>query len=494
MNNSTPTSERTGHLLRLASSLLDQARPHLSCQPGDEKILRAAIKLHQRPSNQKRGFKGFSRNERKRLTTLLRHRDGNAKPVDITESSSHQEGDSLARLLGCYRLVLALDQTQTGTTKIEQIRANSRSLHIKIKGPHAYCDLIPGQAQSQWLSSAIQQPIFVACDQPVSPDQLTHLSVDSKSIGITPDDPISEAGKKVLRFHFARMLHYEPGTRVGEDSEALHKMRVATRRMRAAFGVFNPYFDEETTRGFRQTLQDTASALGEVRDLDVFRIKLERDLDRLPTGKQLNLDAILSLWREEMQQARAALLQFLDGDVYQRFVQQFNDFLNHPGEGVAVSDSLLPVPHKIRHLLPTVIYARMGPVQAYEGVLGQARLEQQHKLRIKVKRLRYALEFMSDILGEEQKKVLDVLKRMQDHLGDLNDTKEAGIILETWLERLNNQTTPLSDETRDAEAIDAYLAMKQEEQDRLRASFPQVWRPFDCPTFQKNLAKAIFAL
>jgi len=48
---------------------------------------------------------------------------------------------------------------------------------------------------------------------------------------------MSEAGRKVLRTHFARMLANEAGTRLGEDIEELHDMRVATRRLRAVLFV-----------------------------------------------------------------------------------------------------------------------------------------------------------------------------------------------------------------------------------------------------------------
>ena len=89
--------------------------------------------------------------------------------------------------------------------------------------------------------------------------------------GLQPDDPMSEAGRKTLRFHFRRMLHHEPGTRLGEDIEALHDMRVATRRMRAAFRVFGEYYDPKAVRPYLKGLKRTGRALGAVRDLDVFQ-------------------------------------------------------------------------------------------------------------------------------------------------------------------------------------------------------------------------------
>ena len=62
-------------------------------------------------------------------------------------------------------------------------------------------------------------------------------------IGISPDDTLAEAGKKVWLYYFAEMLCHESGTILGENIEELHDMRVATRRMRSAFDIFSPAFD-----------------------------------------------------------------------------------------------------------------------------------------------------------------------------------------------------------------------------------------------------------
>ena len=57
--------------------------------------------------------------------------------------------------------------------------------------------------------------------------------------GVRSEDTLGDAGRKVLRMHLLRMLASEAGTRSGEVAEDLHKMRVATRRMRAAWRVFD---------------------------------------------------------------------------------------------------------------------------------------------------------------------------------------------------------------------------------------------------------------
>jgi transposase-like protein len=95
-------------------------------------------------------------------------------------------------------------------------------------------------------------------------------------IGLEPTDSLAEAGRKVLGFHFGRMLTHEPGTRLGNDAEALHDMRVATRRMRAAFRVFGSGFRQKSVKPLLAGSRATARALGRVRDLDVFIEKLQQ--------------------------------------------------------------------------------------------------------------------------------------------------------------------------------------------------------------------------
>ncbi len=86
------------------------------------------------------------------------------------------------------------------------------------------------------------------------------------------DDPLAEAGRKVLRLHLLRMLDAENGSRDG-DVESVHKMRVATRRMRAAWRVFNGAYKTRLQDRYVGELRQVAQTLGAVRDMDV---QLER--------------------------------------------------------------------------------------------------------------------------------------------------------------------------------------------------------------------------
>jgi len=313
------------------------------------------------------------------------------------------------------------------------------------------------------------------------------------TIGLEPTDSLAEAGRKVLSFHFGRMLSHEPGTRLGNDIEALHDMRVATRRMRAAFRVFSSGFRQKTVKPLLVGLRATARALGQVRDLDVFIDKLQQYQQFLPENEQAGLQLLLETWSAKRDQARQEMLAYLDSKKYRRFKKDFLKFVTTPGLGVKpISDDK---PYQLRYLVPGLIYDRYEAVHAYETKLEKATPETLHQLRITFKQLRYALEFFGEILGEEGERVIEAVKALQDHLGELNDAEVASHSLRDLLAEWdhNQAYLPLT-ERQSPTQLAAYLEAKLEERQRLLETFPLAWARFNQPDLRRNLALAIAAL
>ena len=91
---------------------------------------------------------------------------------------------------------------------------------------------------------------------------------------IDPDGTIGALALNVLRRHFETFLAREPGTRLGDDVEELHDMRVASRRLRAALSLFGDVL-APAVLNLREELQWIGGVLGAVRDLDVQLEELE---------------------------------------------------------------------------------------------------------------------------------------------------------------------------------------------------------------------------
>ena len=166
------------------------------------------------------------------------------------------------------------------------------------------------------------------------PSPTDNRLVVGKTPGVTADDHVAEAGRKVMRFHLARMLAREAGTREGKDPEELHAMRVATRRQRAAWRVFGASFRPGRTKRYRRGLREIASRLGTVRDLDVLLEAADAYRADLPVSEQRALEPLLADWRQHRDDARVLLIRELDSDGYRRWVDDYRDFVRT--EGVAL--------------------------------------------------------------------------------------------------------------------------------------------------------------
>ncbi len=309
-----------------------------------------------------------------------------------------------------------------------------------------------------------------------------------KTPGVTTDDILAEAGRKVLRFHFARLLAREAGTRTGENIEDLHGMRVATRRMRAAWRVFGDGFRPNRTRRIRGRLRILAGRLGAVRDLDVLIETAVAHQATLDPRAAAAFEPLVASWRDEREAARIVLLRELDSQAYLRLVEDYRAFV--AAEGDAVLPPLSPVsPHRVRDTAGSRIWLAYEHVRAYESVLRWADIETIHQLRIAGKWLRYTLEFFREALGPEVDLLIPRVVALQDHLGWLHD---ADVTIALTRQFLVANAGALSRE--ETHAIATYLTIKERELTRLRRTMGVPWRAVSGTAFRRLLGRAVSAL
>ena len=349
-------------------------------------------------------------------------------------------------------------------------------------------------APRQEAGSKVETVIAPRVASPIAGFMLEAATLETP--GVEADDLLSEAGRKVLRYHFAQMLLHEEGTRLGEDIEELHDMRVATRRMRAAFEIFADAYTNKTLKKLLKELRATGRSLGKVRDLDVFMEKAQHYLATIHEDRHVGLDLLLAGWKEQREAARVEMLVWMDSKEYIEFKRKFNLFLNTPGAGARATLLNTPVPTKVRELAPVLIYTRLATVRAYAPYLDNAPVELLHALRIEFKKLRYTVEYFQEALGKRAKDVIDLLKQMQDHLGDLNDAQVAALLLSQFIEEWEARQAELPIEERQTiDEVHHYLAYRQDERQHLMETFQEEWQKhFWQPAFRHYLAEAVAVL
>lgn len=296
-----------------------------------------------------------------------------------------------------------------------------------------------------------------------------------ETLNLTPDLHVAEAGRLMMAQQLAKILSYGQQVQADADMIAVHEMRKAIRSTFTSFKLFEPYFKLGDIKAYRRGLRSIMRRLGRSRDLAVFRLKLDtyNELADRP------LEDLSAYWQSQQTNGDAALMRYLGEPKQQAFFETYRNFTETPALGVLTTTDPW-VPEKIGHLAPVLIYQRVAAVRAFDDHLSSATVVQMHRLRIRFKDLRYALQFFEPILGAEVQAVLASLKQSQEHLGDLNDVTVA--------QRFLSEVPGL------ANSVGRYHAYQQDQQQCLMETFLPVWHDFDQPAWRQNLAMALATL
>jgi triphosphatase len=252
-------------------------------------------------------------------------------------------------------------------------------------------------------------------------------SPDLGPTAVNEESTIGELAYAVLRRQFTVLREKEPGTRLGEDIEELHDMRVATRRLRAALALFSHVLPVRA-QTFREELGWLAGVLGAVRDLDVQIEGLDEMVANtaglaaaLPATDHDPLGELAALLEREREEARADMLDALDSVRWDRLAKGLSAMVQ---QGPARRSVATRVPAVV--VLPDLIEARHTAVaKAAKRAKKSGVVTDFHRLRIRCKRLRYALEFSSEVYGGRTGRFVRQLSALQDELGQMQDAEVA---------------------------------------------------------------------
>jgi triphosphatase len=259
-------------------------------------------------------------------------------------------------------------------------------------------------------------------------DLVDHVATHSEKVrnpALTIDTPAGNAFTAIGRACLRHLLVNEDGILV-RDAEALHQVRVAIRRLRAAMSLFRDVVADDRLAHIKTELKWMAQEIGPARDLDVFISEALAPLRRQHPKEEALADigrlfARLRLDSYRKANAMVASSRFRDG------LLDIAEWLEI-GAWTTSSD-------------PAVAAARSEPVQAlaagqlarlrkkirrHGGSVEKLDAKELHLLRIEIKKARYAIDFFASLYAgdkaQRRRKTMQAeLTRLQDGLGGLND-------------------------------------------------------------------------
>jgi len=241
---------------------------------------------------------------------------------------------------------------------------------------------------------------------------------------VTKRSSTAEALAAYLDEHLSELKQQDMLLRA-EDDAAVHKLRIAARRLRSALASYEPVLQPGSTDDLRTELRWLGGVLAEARDAQV----LAKWLDEVVAGQPAELvlgpvtrriDGELG---ERYQSGRAEAAVALDDDRYFRLLDRLDAFLAAPPLTARASDSA-------RSRLPRLLQRDWKRVQKRARLASTATETRQrelalHEVRKAAKRLRYASETALPVLGKRADKLAGRAKAVQQVLGEHQDTVVA---------------------------------------------------------------------
>jgi CHAD domain-containing protein len=238
------------------------------------------------------------------------------------------------------------------------------------------------------------------------------------------DIPFGTAAVATLQRLAGQLMENLPGTLGGEDIEALHDMRVASRRLRAALRIFKPAFPKKPHLTVESKVKSITGALGTVRDSDVLIEFLQKYA--IETGSDIRW--LIDHEHCKRETARVAMTESLIGVTGADFMDGISallasasltsdEYMDASTVSFCMQAQEMALP-RIEDLLDLSV--AIGHPENAVGL---------HSMRIGAKRLRYTIEPFAPYWGRPLAEKITVVKSVQEYLGQIHD-------LDVWTERL----------------------------------------------------------
>ncbi|MGH6761796.1 MAG: CHAD domain-containing protein [Phyllobacterium sp.] len=242
-------------------------------------------------------------------------------------------------------------------------------------------------------------------------------------LSLGPKLPLDDALAEILRAALLHLLDNQAAAADGRDPEGVHQVRVALRRLRAALSLIRHFAPSVTIDALRADAQWLASAMGDARNWDVFLTQALPEIEKgCPSADGFGplRAASESIRKSAYEKAVAALSNPRTG----QFAINLGLWIEQRGWRADVSTGTLA-----ELAAPAADFGRQILERRHEKALKRGRglsklsVDERHKLRLALKKLRYTADFFLPLIGKRKNAARygRQLAALQDVFGQYND-------------------------------------------------------------------------
>ncbi|MFI5449862.1 MAG: YfcE family phosphodiesterase [Candidatus Bathyarchaeia archaeon] len=255
------------------------------------------------------------------------------------------------------------------------------------------------------------------------------------------------------------------GARKNNDIEYVHKLRVASRRKRAALDLFEECFGRKRVKKWAKTIRNVTSSSGAARDADV-QIAFLTSYAKTNEDKNiaLGLDYLITICTTRRRAMQTSVMKALDdleaseilGDISHSCIALRGE---RNGSDIRTLATYGKAYDQISTKLVEVL--ALEPFVHDEGAVAK-----HHELRIAIKRLRYTMEIFSTLYERGLADQISLMKRFQDLLGEMHDC-------DVWIQEFNVEMESMPADAR--YGVSKVLTHLSETRKSRYMNFTSVW-------------------
>lgn len=414
-------------VMTLALDLFDATRGLVGAPAEDRPLLSAACRLHEigyaiNPRRHaqmgcevvlREGLNGFTPAQRADIAAAIflhpARLDGDGAQSLVRRLP---DGRRALRLAAYLRVADGLDHWHLQDAAIIAVQEDRQKVHASI-----HCSRCPTNIEFARQKADVWRAAF--------PLGLRLTPAARKSLPTTalvgPEQSPAEAARRLLLVHLRMFVDGVDGALAAKNSEALHGVRVAIRRMRTVLRVFRKPLVTTSASRIDRKMQDLNAALGEARDLDVLIDHLTTGDLRALSGRHPRWARFIDYQRELRRLQQATVERHLRGASFAALRLRISRMLR------------VEIPQLVKTQSPDTLAAlgRRALAKSLRRCLKLARLryadspEKLHQLRITLRRTRHIGGMFCDVLGPPIDRLTGRVHRVEEALGRMRDVDLA---------------------------------------------------------------------
>jgi CHAD domain-containing protein len=256
------------------------------------------------------------------------------------------------------------------------------------------------------------------------------------------DDPTRKHAASTLLMSYVddqvQMLReQEPRVR-RDEADAVHKLRIAIRRLRASLATYRKLLDPDVVANLRGELKWLAGTSGAARDAQVMHERLNGLLAAEPAERVIGpvSERVDDHLGAELAAGRREVLDALDSERHARLLEALDALVADPPLTPRASE---PADQSLPRLVGKARKRLSHAVEVATAVEGPERDVALHEVRKCAKRLRYAAEVATPIRPKQAAKLTHAARELQRTLGDHHDSAVARDLLRTLADAAHRQ-------------------------------------------------------